>query len=80
MAAPKTYKYTTEITQMCQAFDRRGEPDETVVQYMEDVVKSQLVEIVRSLLVPLFTSPHSLSSYLATTDPPGASPGFETTP
>lgn len=53
-----THRYTTEIAQMCYVF--HGEPKEggedEVVQYLEDVVRAQLGEVV---------SPASISSLLS---------------
>lgn len=43
----KTYKYSNEISQMCYVFEQGyNQPEEEVVHYIEDVVRSQLLEIV----------------------------------
>lgn len=47
-----THRYTTEIAQMCYVF--HGEPKEggedEVVQYLEDIVRAQLGEVVSRYL------------------------------
>lgn len=46
----KTYKYSTEISQMCYVFEQGyNQPEEEVLHYIEDVVRSQLLEIVSIL-------------------------------
>lgn len=45
------YLYSIEIAQMCYVFSEIRNPAEEVVQYIEDVVRHQLNEIVR--LAPL---------------------------
>jgi hypothetical protein len=55
-APPKAYRYTAEIGQMCFVFNGEcsglnGETkdiDDEVVQYIEDIVRSQVSEIVRA--------------------------------
>lgn len=47
MAAVKAYRYSAEIAQMCYVFGQPCEPDEEVVQTIEDIVRAQLAEIVR---------------------------------
>lgn len=52
--SPKTYKYSVEISQMCYVFEKGYvNPPEEVVHYIEDIVRSQLIEIV-SLPYPVF--------------------------
>lgn len=49
----KTYKYSSEISQMCFVFEEGyQQPEEEVVHYIEDIVKSQLTEIVSWALSP----------------------------
>ncbi|KAI5477816.1 hypothetical protein MNV49_005900 [Pseudohyphozyma bogoriensis] len=44
-SAPKAYKYGTEISQMCYVFGEK-DPAEEIVQYIEDIVRLQLAEMV----------------------------------
>ena len=44
------YLYSVEIAQMCYVFSEIRSPSDEVVQYMEDVVRHQLNEIVRVTL------------------------------
>lgn len=45
----KPYRYSAEIAQMCFVYGQLNEVDEAVAQSIEDIVKTQLNEIVSSL-------------------------------
>lgn len=47
--AEPVYRYSVEIAQMAYVFGQIREPDDSLVQYIEEVVRSQLSEIVRAL-------------------------------
>ena len=44
--APKEYKYSTEISQMMFVFGEVQEPLQETVNLVEDIVRSQVLEIV----------------------------------
>lgn len=55
--AEVVYRYSVEIAQQAYVFGQIREPDEEVVQFVEDIVRSQVSEIVRPPL-PLRISPY----------------------